>query len=583
MKRKITSFILCLAMLVSVIAVLPLASAAADTTLAGTDVTLTDGIILNFYIEADEALGIDNVPLVDGYYVVTKALAAKEMGDDVTVELKSGETVVGEYTYSVADYAAGILAGNYTDATKALVTAMLNYGAAAQKYFNYDVENLVGTPVSDTAALLAAEVEDAVINDVSEIFIGASLVLEGTMKLRFYFKGNDLDVTIGGNDVEKENRDGYCYVETEITPDQINDTFEIIAQESIISYSPLNYLKSAAQDPALAEIAASIYAYGVAADAYLEEACDHDGVEYEYKQLPTLFNKGVRIAHCDNCGEILTESLDKNKADLNEVPLGTNNNTLYETAHIGTALGDKTFYPTADDPDGNDLYAEFSILLNEDISRLKVDCPEFGSIYNAENVYDNAGKTDKVFSYIYTRPNTKWCNFLGGIYLEGGKFSLDGGETWKTSQNGNTKEDFPMAGNFDGWHRIGFRYHQNVYEDNGTFTYDVSIFIYVDGVEVAEMLMDWGSYFYSAERVGDNVVYTQNSNIANYYVGFYRYGRADITTGSDKVYFPVGDCILSVGDDFVLDVSPVENPEAQDFTQDGVTLPGKQYYELNVD
>ena len=66
-------------MLVSIVAVLPVASAAEDngTKLAGVDVSLTEGVLLNFYIQAEESLGIDNVPVVDGYCVVTKELAAQ--------------------------------------------------------------------------------------------------------------------------------------------------------------------------------------------------------------------------------------------------------------------------------------------------------------------------------------------------------------------------------------------------------------------------------------------------------------------------------------------------------------------------
>ena len=126
MRRKIISLILCLALLVSAIAVLPIASAAADTALWGKDVTLTDGVLLNFYIEADDTLGVTNAELKDGYYVLTEELAAKEMGDDVTVQLKSGDTEIGEaYTSSVKEYAEGILAGDYDEETKALVQAML--------------------------------------------------------------------------------------------------------------------------------------------------------------------------------------------------------------------------------------------------------------------------------------------------------------------------------------------------------------------------------------------------------------------------------------------------------------------------
>ena len=127
MKRKITSLIICLAMLVSIVAVLPIASAAQSTTLAGADVTLTDGVLLNFYIDADESIGVTNAQYKDGYYVITEQIAAKEMGEELTVQLMNGSTAVGdEHTYSVKQYANEILAGNYDKITKDLVSAMLN-------------------------------------------------------------------------------------------------------------------------------------------------------------------------------------------------------------------------------------------------------------------------------------------------------------------------------------------------------------------------------------------------------------------------------------------------------------------------
>ena len=97
MKKKITSIILCLAMLVSIVAVLPIASAAVNTELRGTDVTLADGVLLNFYIEADESVSVTNAQYnKDGYYVITEQIAAKEMGDELTVQLMNGSTAVGE-------------------------------------------------------------------------------------------------------------------------------------------------------------------------------------------------------------------------------------------------------------------------------------------------------------------------------------------------------------------------------------------------------------------------------------------------------------------------------------------------------
>ena len=293
MKRKIVSFILALSMLVSIFALLPVASAAeGEIKLAGTDVTLTDGILLNFYIEADESLGVTNAELVEREgnkcYKITKELAAKEMLDEVSVQFMNGETPVGEeFTSSVFAYAAKILGGEYNDETKALVNAMINYGAAAQNFFEYNDDSVVGEPVTDTSALEAAEVADAVIE--GEDFFGASLVLEGKMRLRFYFAGNDLDVTVDGAKTAVTNVGPLCYAEVSVLPHKLDTVHEVVAGDSTVKYSALNYLKNNVDNEELSEMVASIYAYGVAAEAYvnlnktpLEWLQDEKITVYEY-------------------------------------------------------------------------------------------------------------------------------------------------------------------------------------------------------------------------------------------------------------------------------------------------------------
>lgn len=55
----------------------------------------------------------------------------------------------------------------------------------------------------------------------------------------------------------------------------------------------------------------------------------------------------------------------------------------------------------------------------------------------------------------------------------------------------------------------------------------------------------------------------------------------DVIDESIDTYLPIADVYVTAGDSFVLDVSPVENPAAETFTQDGVSLSGKQYFKVN--
>lgn len=80
----------------------------------------------------------------DGYYVFTCRVAAKEMAADVKARMVADGQHGKEYTVSVQRYAKYVLENpdDYSKTTVDLVKAMLNYGAAAQKLFNYQTNQL---------------------------------------------------------------------------------------------------------------------------------------------------------------------------------------------------------------------------------------------------------------------------------------------------------------------------------------------------------------------------------------------------------------------------------------------------------
>ena len=186
--------------------------------------------------------------------------------------------------------------------------ALLNYGAAAQEYFPGDNGALVGTPVTDTAALEAAEAPEVVINDFSGIYIGATLILEGTIKLRFYFSGTDITATVGGKTVAATNPGGatYSYVDVPVMPYAMSDSVTVTVGATTVTYAPINYLQNKADDETLSTMVASIYAYGVAAKAYADHVHIYgDGVI----TLPaTCTTEGVKTKTCA-CGATTTEAV----------------------------------------------------------------------------------------------------------------------------------------------------------------------------------------------------------------------------------------------------------------------------------
>ena len=91
---------------------------------------------------------------IDGpyYYVSFNGIAAKEMGDEIKVQILTADGVaVGDvYTDSVKDYAIRQLRKTTDPKTRTLYVDMLNYGAAAQTYFGYAAGDLVTAELTET-------------------------------------------------------------------------------------------------------------------------------------------------------------------------------------------------------------------------------------------------------------------------------------------------------------------------------------------------------------------------------------------------------------------------------------------------
>ena len=113
---------------------------------ANYNVSLSDNIGVNFEmnLNASDVVVITvngvavNVQIVDGKFSIE--LAAAQMTDEIAITVNG--LPLGK-NYSVKGYADEILAGNYDADTKNLVKYMLNYGGAAQTYFNYKTTNMV--------------------------------------------------------------------------------------------------------------------------------------------------------------------------------------------------------------------------------------------------------------------------------------------------------------------------------------------------------------------------------------------------------------------------------------------------------
>ncbi|MBR5242358.1 MAG: heparinase II/III family protein [Clostridia bacterium] len=293
--KKILGIVLAFVMLVTVLAIIPAAS----------DVAQEDG----YYVYLDEGITFVYVAGGEEYEF---PVAAKDLG--VIPKFEDGSPA----DRSVEMYLNELLDKGQPKFLEDLMIALLNYGAAAQQYFGA-AGTLVGTPVTDTAALEGADTPDIDVTDGAGIYMGASLLLTGTIQLRFYFSGTDVTTNYG----KAINPDGkaYSYIDVPVMPYAMSDSVTVtVGDTTSVTYAPINYLKNKASDPTLSTMVASIYAYGVAAKAYKDHKHDFtygDPIIIE----PTCTETGSKTTKCF-CGETkteVTEALGHNHDKANDV------------------------------------------------------------------------------------------------------------------------------------------------------------------------------------------------------------------------------------------------------------------------
>ena len=129
------------------------------------------------------------------YYVTFNGIAAKEMADTVkvTVYNADGEALSNVWTDSVRDYAMRTLANTESSAEElTMIVDMLNYGAAAQDYFSYNVDDFANNKLTEEQKALATETttyENT--REAGANFLGSNLELVSRIELMMAFKHVD--------------------------------------------------------------------------------------------------------------------------------------------------------------------------------------------------------------------------------------------------------------------------------------------------------------------------------------------------------------------------------------------------------
>ncbi len=168
----------------------------------------------------------------NGYYCSSSAgIAAKNLGDTiyfaVYARLKDGTyTYSSLVSYSPKTYAYNLLKTG-SDEMKALVVAMLNYGAQAQSYFGYKTGSLVNADLTsaqkalvssysasmmNTVATPAASKLSVMVNNGGYASLYPTISFEGVFCINYYFKPSA--VPVGNITMYVWNQDDYQSVST---------------------------------------------------------------------------------------------------------------------------------------------------------------------------------------------------------------------------------------------------------------------------------------------------------------------------------------------------------------------------------
>lgn len=219
------------------------------------------------------------------YYIFTCNVDAKEMTSVVKSQLVSSVTTTQVDEYTIKEYAVTMLSDPIAfEAEQSVVKAMLNYGAAAQIYFDYNTDNLANDTEYMTDAdkeiterdLTAYEVS-VTGNTDSDYFYGATLCLESKTSLKLYFVLADaqdeesVEMLVDGSLVNAvKNGNIYELVIESIPAHLLGEAYVVQTGDIRVEISAFSYIRLAQQggNLALRNVSNALAEYSVCANAY---------------------------------------------------------------------------------------------------------------------------------------------------------------------------------------------------------------------------------------------------------------------------------------------------------------------------
>lgn len=267
--------------------------------------TLTDGVIINYYViltdeaKADQGAyirftsvnGIDKrINLSNGVkdgerYKFSLELRPDRMADKITAQIVYSDGITGNsVVYSVKEYADKV---ENTDTSKALVDAMLRYGAFSQLYTGENTDELV-TDVSDYTqnAVVGESYKYNLSNNTQGITIKSATLQLGaavTIRMKLHIEdGADISkFTFKCDDKilipEKSGNEYYVYLKN-IAPQDFDEMHSFTVSDgtntSVLEYSVFSYMKNVldnaeSYNKKIVNLMNSMYDYNQQAEAYI--------------------------------------------------------------------------------------------------------------------------------------------------------------------------------------------------------------------------------------------------------------------------------------------------------------------------
>lgn len=278
---------------------------AEETDLSGVSMALGDDLAVKFHVQLDAAVAAaatmkitvgNDAPITvkaseaqrdtDGNYIFVAHAAAAQMNDTIVLEQIYNAETTQISTYSVCKYAAGVLKDATLSEYHELVKQMLNYGAAAQKYFDYNADAPANDGITVTLADVPQSLEEnmAISGAVDGIsFYGATAVFRSKTAVRYYFNVtgdiNDYTFTVGDTDYEPVAKNDMYYIEVPgVNPQQIDETVTLNVTDGTetlsVTYSPLCYIVrmyNGNGSEELKSLLKALYSYYLEAEAVTEK------------------------------------------------------------------------------------------------------------------------------------------------------------------------------------------------------------------------------------------------------------------------------------------------------------------------